>query len=69
MFIGFFIIGFIAGYIVSMTGGLTLAKRSESQAIQRGTKAVEHFAAMRSKPHEGEQDYHASVPTSWRHEQ
>ena len=66
MFVGFFIIGFIAGYIVSMTGGLTLAKRSESQAIQRGTKAVEHFKASRSMPPSGEQDYHASVPSSWR---
>ena len=65
MFVGFFIIGFIAGYIVSMTGGLTLAKRSESQAIQRGTKAVEHFKASRSMPPVGEQDYHASVPSSW----
>jgi len=66
MFVGFFIIGFIVGYIIGMTGGITVAQQNEAEAIQRGTKAVQRFKATRSKPPEGEQDYHADVPTNWR---
>jgi hypothetical protein len=66
MFIGFFIIGFIVGYIVGTLGGVSIAKQNEANAIQRGTKAVERFKATRSKPPEGEQDYHADVPAAWR---
>ena len=62
MFIGFFIIG----YIVGTLGGVSIAKQNEANAIQRGTKAVERFKATRTKPPEGEQDYHADVPASWR---
>ena len=66
MFAGFLIIGFIAGYIVGIVGGLALANRSESEAIERGTKAVEHFNFSQvPKCQSAEQDYHASVPTSW----
>jgi len=65
MFVGFFIIGFIVGYIVGTVGGVSIAQQNEANAIQRGTKAVEHFKASRSMPPVGEQDYHASVPSSW----
>ena len=66
MFIGFFIIGFIAGYIIGMTGAFGIAKRNEANAIQRGTEAVERFKATRTKPAEPLPDYHESVPNSWR---
>tara|TARA_B100001121_G_C18683189_1_gene619582 strand:+ start:194 stop:397 length:204 start_codon:yes stop_codon:yes gene_type:complete len=66
MFIGFFIIGFIAGYIIGMTGAFGIAKRNEANAIQRGTEAVERFKATRTKPAEPLPDYYESVPNSWR---
>ena len=66
MFVGFFIIGFIAGYIIGMTGAFGIAKRNEANAIQRGTEAVERFKATRTKPAEPLPDYYESVPNSWR---
>ena len=66
MFIGFFITGFIVGYIVGTLGGVSIAKRNEADAIERGTKAVERFKATRTKPTESLPDYHESVPDHWR---
>ena len=65
MFAGFFLIGFIAGYIVSITGGLALAKRTESNAIATATACANSNRAQVPKCQSAEQDYLASVPSNW----
>ena len=76
MFVGFFIIGFIAGYIIGMTGAFGIAKRNEAKPLRRESKGVWRFKAKRSEPvvyparllrkDEPLPDYHESVPNSWR---
>ncbi len=66
MFVGFFIIGFIAGYIIGMTGAFGIAKRNEAKPLRRESSGVWRFKATRTKPAEPLPDYHHSVPNSWR---
>ena len=69
MTIGFFILGFMVGFLIGLGGGHSLAKRNEVKELQnaiRDQTPLEPFKTARSKRFEPPADYFDSVPNSWR---
>ena len=69
MTIGFFIIGFMVGFLIGLGGGHSLAKRNEVKELQnaiRDQTPLESFKTAKAKQFNPSADYFDSVPNSWR---
>jgi hypothetical protein len=68
MFVGYFIYGFMLGFIAGVVGGHTLAKRSEAlenERVLHDQTTLESFRTDKAKQLAAEADYFDSVPESW----
>jgi hypothetical protein len=69
MTIGFFIIGFMVGFLMGLGGGHSLAKRNEVKELQnaiRDQTPLDGFKTAKAKQFNPDADYFDSVPNSWR---
>jgi len=76
MFIGYFIIGFMLGFIIGVGGGYKLAKRAEIRYVQQAIRdqtPLDGFKTAKATQGRDQDrypadDFYDSVPDSWREE-